>query len=390
MKKIINKKNYKKCAYCLVLAVLFLVSYFIANFNISGNSVYADQFDEQIIALERESAAYMAQAEQLALKADSINNAVAELETQVGVIQSQINISQVKYDQLVFQIAETEKKISDNRDALGVTIANLYVEDNVSPVEILFGSKNISDYMDKQEYRNSVRNELSATITKIKELKVQLDAEKLNLESILTNQKNQYQALEAKRAEQQKLLDDTRGDEAVYTQLAQASRAKKEEVQRQQQAAIQAALRKNGRNGGILLPGDPSNGGYPAEYANLNYYDYVPDQWGMYARQCVSYVAWKVYQKNGYMPYWGGRGNANQWDDNARNSVPEIPTGPTPRVNSAGVLNSGSVGHIVWVEAVNSDGTIDVSQYNLDYGYGPGMYSRQRVPADAYDVYIYF
>ena len=38
---------------------------------------------------------------------------------------------------------------------------------------------------------------------------------------------------------------------------------------------------------------------------------------GYVLTQCVSYTAWKVYQKNGYMPYWGGVGNANQWPGNA-------------------------------------------------------------------------
>ena len=390
MKINFKKNNYKKCIPCFLLAILFLVTSFSASFQMMRDPVYADQYDERINAYQKESDAYAAQAEKLAKQADSLKNAVAGLESQAGLIQSQINLSQVKYDKLVSQIKDTENQINDNKDALGVTIANLYVEDNISPVEILFGSKNISDYMDKQEYRNSVRDELNTTITKIKALKAQLDLDKIDLESVLANQKSQYQALDAKRAEQQKMLDDTKGSEATYTQLSKASLAKKEEVQRQQQAAILAALRSKGRTNSILLPGDPSNGGYPSVYANVGYYDYIPDQWGMYARQCVSYVAWKVYQKNGYMPYWGGHGNANQWPSNARNSIPAIPTGSTPRVNSAGVLYAGSVGHIVWVDAVNNDGTIDISQYNLDYGYGPGMYSRQRVSALSYDEYIYF
>ena len=111
----------------------------------------------------------------------------------------------------------------------------------------------------------------------------------------------------------------------------------------------------------------------------------------MYNRECVSYVAWKVYQKNGHMPYWGGSGNANQWPGNAQ--AAHISTGSTPKAKSAGVISAGVYGHIVWVESVNGDGTINISQYNELNAGGPGWgnYSeRYNVDPSTYDTYIYF
>ena len=91
------------------------------------------------------------------------------------------------------------------------------------------------------------------------------------------------------------------------------------------------------------------------------------------------------------MPYWGGRGNANQWPGNAR--AAGIGTGTTPRAGSVGVIMAGQYGHTVWVESVNSDGTINISQYNYFNagGSGWGHYSEMyNVSPRAYDVYIYF
>lgn len=352
----------------------------------SVQRVFADKYDDKINALQQDIDRYQAQAASLGQQAQTLQAALAQLANEKATLQAQIDLNQAQYNQLVVQIADTEKKIKDNQDALGITIANLYVDQKISPLEMIASSKNISDYLDKQEYRNSVRDTLTATITEIKKLKADLDAKKAKVERVLADQKSQREVLAKKVAEQQKLVNDTKGQEAAYKQLASASLAQKQQVQAEQQAAIAAAIRANG--GGTILPGDPSHGGYPAEYANVSYYAYVVDRWGMYARQCVSYVAWKVYEKNGYMPYWGGYGNANQWPANAQ--AANIATGYTPRVGSAGVIMSGSVGHIVWVEAINGDGTIDVSQYNYDYGTGPGMFSRMRVSAQAYDVYIYF
>ncbi|HMR72992.1 MAG TPA: CHAP domain-containing protein, partial [Candidatus Saccharibacteria bacterium] len=127
-----------------------------------------------------------------------------------------------------------------------------------------------------------------------------------------------------------------------------------------------------------------SRGGYPDKWAYAPL-DSLVDSWGMYNRECVSYTAWKVFQKNGYMPYWGGRGNANQWPANAR--AAGIPTGSTPKVGSVAVSMSGPYGHTMWVEAVNGN-QIYVSQYNYYYN-GWGNYSEMWLNASGL-IYIYF
>ena len=130
------------------------------------------------------------------------------------------------------------------------------------------------------------------------------------------------------------------------------------------------------------VAGDPGHGGYPAVWNN-SAQDSLIDNWGMYNRECVSYTAWKVYQTFGYMPYWGGSGNANQWPGDAR--AAGIATGSTPRVHSVAIWNVGAFGHAMWVEGVSGN-TIYVSQYNYDY---QGHYSEMSINASGL-TYIYF
>jgi surface antigen len=82
----------------------------------------------------------------------------------------------------------------------------------------------------------------------------------------------------------------------------------------------------------------------------------------MYNRECVSYTAFKVAASGRYMPYWGGYGNANQWDDNAR--AAGIPVDTSPRAGDVAISNRGTYGHAMYVESVNGNGTINISQYN--------------------------
>jgi surface antigen len=84
------------------------------------------------------------------------------------------------------------------------------------------------------------------------------------------------------------------------------------------------------------------------------------------------------------MPYWGGRGNANQWDDNA--IAAGIPTDSSPRAGDVAIKNSGTYGHAMYVNSVNSDGTINISQYNADWN---GTYSTATISPSGL-VFIHF
>jgi surface antigen len=170
------------------------------------------------------------------------------------------------------------------------------------------------------------------------------------------------------------LVAATRGEEASYQNLVSQKNSEISGLRAQQRAA-NAAL------GGRVVAGDPNMGGYPNNLRGPK--DSGVDPWGMFNRECVSYTAWKVYQKNGYMPYWGGRGNANQWPASAQ--ADGVPTGSTPKVGSVAISMSGAYGHAMWVEQVNGN-QIYVSQMNFDLA---GSYSEMWVNGSNF-TYLYF
>lgn len=353
-------------------------------------AVQARDYDAEIQAVQRQIDQYQAEAGRLSTQAATLEGELAKLNAEKATIQSLINLNQARHDKLVADIAANEKKIATNREALGQTIASLYVDDDISPLEMVASSSSVSEYIDKQTRREAVNKRLTSTIAEIKRLKAELERQRQEVERVLTDQKNQRAALAAKEREKQQLIDKTRGEEAAFQKLSSESRAKKDALQQEQQREI-ARRMASSRGGGAAVAGDPSRGGYPSHLANSDYYNPVVDPWGMYARQCVSYTAWKVYQKNGHMPYWGGHGNANQWPGNAR--AAGIPVSKTPRAGSVGVIMAGEYGHVVWVDSVNGDGTINISQYNFlnAGGAGWGHYSEMyNVSPGAYDWYIHF
>jgi len=345
----------------------------------ASSRVVADGYQDQINALNAQNSSTRNLVSGLQAQAASYQDAINQLQGQINGLQSSIDANNAQQAQLQQQIADAQKQIDQERAYLASDVKSMYVDGTPSTLEVLATSKNLSDFVDKQEYRTTVQNKLQDTLKKIAALQKELTTKKAQVDQLLSEEKDQQNQLAGAQAQQASLLSMNQGQQAAYNAQIQANSSQISKL-RAAQAAANATL------GSHVTAGDPGHGGYPSKWANAAQ-DSVVDNWGMYNRECVSYAAWKVYQTYGYMPYWGGRGNANQWPGDARSAG--IATGSTPRANSVAIWNVGAFGHAMWVEAVNGDGSIYVSQYNYDY---QGHYSEMYVSAAkaASFTYIYF
>jgi len=370
-----------------LVAVIIVVA---AGFMWVNRPVSADQYDDKIRALQADMSRYQAESDRLNAEATSLANALAQITNEKNALQSQVNLSQNQYDQLLIKIADTEKQILDNQNALGSTLASLYVDDDISPVEMLASSKDISEFLNKQEYRNSIKKELSSTINRVKDLKVQLSTQKTEVEKVLNEQKAARDSLAAKESEQASLVAQTRNDEAAYQGLIKNSAAGIAEA-KAQQAALRA---RSNSTGGYVLVDSGSLSAYPWNSSNCAMQGYMStggsngnggDGHGYGCRQCVSYVAWKIAKEIGV--YYQNWGNGGQWAQSAIKAGYQN-LGSKPQTGSIAVM-WGNPGHVAWVEGVSPDGTkVTVSQYNYNYGAGYGMYSEMVLSTSFFDQYV--
>ncbi len=105
------------------------------------------------------------------------------------------------------------------------------------------------------------------------------------------------------------------------------------------------------------------------------------DPWAFYNRECTSYCAWKLNKaaRTTSSPYFfsnrmlGGHfGDAGGWATNATaigfvtNNIPAVGA-----IAHWGYGELGVLGHVAYVEAVNGNGSVDVSEYNyhLDHNF---------------------
>ena len=120
--------------------------------------------------------------------------------------------------------------------------------------------------------------------------------------------------------------------------------------------------------------------------------DTVNPLWNFYYRECTDFLAWRMNKDTGTTsePYFftngmsGGRwGNAENWDVNAIALgfvVDGSPTaGAIAQWHSSDLNDPSFPGHVAYVEQVNADGTIDVTEYNFHVNHGFGY--RLNVPS---------
>lgn len=341
--------------------------------------VGADSYQDQINSLNAANAGARSVVNSLQATAASYQDAINQLQQQIDGLQASIDANEAQQATLQQQITDAQNQIDKEKAFLANDVKTMYVDGTPSTLEVLATSKNLSDFVDKQEYRTSVQNKLQDTLKKIAALQKELQTKKAAVDQLLGEEKSQQEQLASAQAQQASLLSYNENQQAAYNAQIRANSSQIASLRAAQAAA-------NAKLGGGIIAGDPGHGGYPSKWNNAAQ-DSMIDSWGMYNRECVSYTAWKVYEAYGYMPYWGGVGNANQWPGDAR--AAGIATGSTPRAGSVAIWNVGAFGHAMWVEAVNGDGSLWVSQYNYSYN---GQYSEMSVSASMARqlTYIYF
>ncbi len=353
-----------------VIAVLAVV----ATAGIMVPIVRADEFDAKIQALQGSNAQNQAAATNLQAQSNSYQDAINKLQAQIDGVQAQLNASQAQQADLEQQIIQKQADLDRQRALLSNDVKAMYVDGQMSSIEMLATSKNLSDFVDKEEYRNLVQKKIQDTLAAITKLQSELKIQKTQVDQLIENQKAQQAQLAANRQQQADLLAYTEAQKNQFNAQISSNNSQIGELRRQQIIA-------NARyNIGPAGTGVNCGGGYPAKWCNIGQ-DTSIDSWGMYNRECVSYTAFKVHQdflagrNNRDMPYWGGSGNANQWDENARAAGIPVDSDPTP--GSIAISNAGAYGHAMYVEQVsviNGQQAVYVSQYNasLDGRYSEG------------------
>lgn len=389
MKRQFRKMSRKKIVFIFAIFVLG----FSAPIQIIASNAYATNYEAQLKKLQAEIDANNEKAKKKAEEAGSLKNELAVIDAEKSVAEATLSRMKVEHKRTEEEIKKAEEDIKNNKLLLGEMLAEMHIQQNETPLLTLVKEDNFAKLFDALARQDSMQRDMVESTKKVESLKKELE-EKEKLQKIqLVNQENVKKQIIAKSNEKQELIDKTKGEEANYRAVVAERENRRAEVMKQQQAEIEAAMRRAGGNSTYVnsLAGDyPWSGGNC--YVDGNAMSHGGsngnggDGNGYGCRQCASYAAWRAQKETGRSFY--GWGNANQFPYIAEGAGYAV--GPTPRAKALGVISRGHYGHVVYIEEVRG-GQVLVAQYNAWHSQDPGWgkFSREWVPANTYDKYIY-
>lgn len=230
----------RKVILCLLIAGVII--FFGVNPTVVGQTT--DELQRQktekqkkLAEIEAKISEYQKEIKEAKGQADTLKNQIKILNLQVAQTQAQMEATSDKIDAANIEIAEVtakivqiEKDIVRQKEVLRALIAEINDLDSRSPLEIALENDNFQQFLDQVQYASSVQARSQETLSKIKQLRADLEIrqadlkkEKAKLDILLEQLDETKAALLGSQNEKQKLLDQTRGQERAYQKLLSAS-----------------------------------------------------------------------------------------------------------------------------------------------------------------------
>lgn len=232
------------------LSSLFILALLLTGFSqISVDSAYAETVDdikdqieshnEKIQAIEREIAAYQKQLNVLGAQGQTLQTAIKSIDvtrqqttSQINATQNRISASNLKLNELAYEIADKEDIIRLDREVLARSFRNLQAATDSSLIEQLLATDSLTDawiMVDTTADLSRALQEHTQNLGAAKaELTVQhtsVAATKSKLSELNEDLKQQKKSLDLAKAEKDKLLKQTKSQETTYQSLIAKKRA---------------------------------------------------------------------------------------------------------------------------------------------------------------------
>ncbi|HEX5796800.1 MAG TPA: peptidoglycan DD-metalloendopeptidase family protein [Candidatus Saccharimonadales bacterium] len=222
----------------LALFLILTLSFSTAGFSLVG----ANNYQKQIDALNNQNNKKKAARNVLSIEAGSLSEAINVLEEEINQKQAVINEYTAEVSRLQEEIRKAEIELKKQRGILSESIKAMYLEGDISTLEMLATSKNLSDFFDKQQYRESVQTKIKNTLDKITQLKLDMNTKKQKIEKLIAEQEALKADLVAQNNEKNQLLSLNKNQQNKLNGQIQANQKRIAKLQAAAEAALARSL----------------------------------------------------------------------------------------------------------------------------------------------------
>ncbi|MEK7201404.1 MAG: hypothetical protein AAB737_02090, partial [Patescibacteria group bacterium] len=208
-----------------------------------------DTHNSKIQAIEAEIAAYQKQLNVLGTQKQTLTTAIKSIDvnrqqtsSQISATQNRISASNLKLNELSYEIANKEDVIRLDKAVLAKAFRDVDLATDTTLIEQLLSSESFSEAWLKVDQTADLSRSLEAHASDLYVAKTQLTAQhtsvaatKQKLSSLNEELKSQKKSLDIAKSEKDKLLSQTKSQESTYQSLI----AKKRAEQKVFEAALQ-------------------------------------------------------------------------------------------------------------------------------------------------------
>lgn len=201
----------------------------------------SESYQNQIDELRQQNQQNQSSVDKLRNVATSYEDAIEQLEDDIKDKEYELNASKNKQTELEVAIKKAQAELEKQKELLGTNIRAMYIEGDITTLEMLASSNNLSEFVDKQQYRESIKNQITSTVEKVTSLQNELKEQKTQVEEEITIQKTRRAELASNRAEQSRLLALNESEQAQFNAQTAKNKDKIKELE-EAQAALQRRL----------------------------------------------------------------------------------------------------------------------------------------------------
>lgn len=201
-----------------------------------------NQKNTDIAALEQEIKQYQLQLDDIGKQKSSLNGSIQELDLTRKKLQADINITQSKIDktnlriqELGFQINDKEEIIQNDTEAIKIDIKKINEAELDSIPEKIFSEIKISTVWNDIDNMMTIQESIVKNIEELKQIKNDLESTKKEttaarneLVTLRANLADQKKIVDQNTNDKKKLLAQTKNNEANYQKLLKDRLAKKD------------------------------------------------------------------------------------------------------------------------------------------------------------------
>jgi septal ring factor EnvC (AmiA/AmiB activator) len=167
-------------------------------------------------ALQLEIDANSAKIKELAIVEHDLKSKIEQINLELLQATKQLEATSLMIDEQDSKIVKTSAELARQREILRASLRSLYKVSGASDIELMMSSDSFSSYINEQSYLQRIKDGVQVSTTAMVHLRQDQQLQRYTQKELYKRQDAQHAAIANRKNDLDKLLADTKGDQAKY------------------------------------------------------------------------------------------------------------------------------------------------------------------------------